>query len=316
MPKETLDDTILITMINVRPNVSSQFAAWRERMNGTVASFDGFVSLEMRPPEINGQNTWKSVQRFLTAKELNIWRNSPERQQLIEELKPLLLNDKGLQDVGSSISTGQENVTEVFVTKVSYDKHNEYRAWASKIQQVEAQFPAYQGVYIQSPPQGQDGNWITILRFDTPEHLDNWIGSKERKAILEDAQSMVEDLQSHRVVSPFAGWFAGFTKETGEPPAVWKQTMLVLLVLFPIVMIELRFLNPLLAGLNHSLATFIANTISVALVSWPMMPFVIRFLGWWLTNESENKRITRIVGGTLIVCTLYIIEISCFWNFL
>ena len=35
----------------------------------------------------------------------------------------------------------------------------------------------------------------------------------------------------------------------GKPPATWKQTMLVLLVLFPIVMLELRFLSPWLASL-------------------------------------------------------------------
>jgi uncharacterized protein len=46
--------------------------------------------------------------------------------------------------------------------------------------------------------------------------------------------------------------------------------MLVELMLFPIVALEVRFLTPMLGGLNAAMATFIGNVISVFLLAWPI----------------------------------------------
>jgi antibiotic biosynthesis monooxygenase (ABM) superfamily enzyme len=48
-----------------------------------------------------------------------------------------------------------------------------------------------------------------------------------------------------RLSNSFAGWFPSEGPDR-EPPTTLKQSMVVLLVLFPIVMEELRFLTPLL----------------------------------------------------------------------
>ena len=54
--------------------------------------------------------------------------------------------------------------------------------------------------------------------------------------------------------------------------------MLVILMLFPIVMLEIRFLSPLLKGVNTSPATFIGNVISVFLLAWLFMPIAIALM--------------------------------------
>lgn len=305
---------VLITTIKIKPEARDAFAAWQEKMNSTVGTFSGFVSLEMLSPQPDRAG-WLSVQRFRSTKEMSVWRLSEERQKLFEEVKPLLIEDaESIIEVESCDPHKIKSVTEVFVTHVKPDKYDAYRKWASKIQQVESQFTGYQGVYIQAPGKEEGNPWITILSFDTPEHLNAWLTSEQRKEILKEAESSVEALYSHRVEGPFAGWFANISK-TGEPPAVWKQTMLILLVLFPIVMMEIKYLNPLIAGLNISLSTFIGNAISVTLVSWPMMPLTIYFLKWWLVPEPKQKY-RDVFLGTLIVIALYLIEIFCLWNFL
>lgn len=313
--KSSIEQTTFITAIKVRPDARKQFAVWQEKMNKVVSDFPGFVSLEMSPLKKANYIEWTSVQRFATNKDLKLWCNSEERKQLMNEVEPFLIDEK--QDAIQELdpSQGNKNVTEVFVTRVTPENYDAYRAWASKIQQIEAQFLGYQGIYIQAPEKKRGGNWITILRFDTPEHLDAWLSSRERKAILKESESIVEELQSHRVISPFGGWFEDIAKSSGEKLAVWKQTMLVLLVLFPLVMLELRFLTPLTKGLNRSLATFIGNAISVALVSWPMMPLAIRFLKWWLVPGVVHRQ-RNIYLGTIVVIILYLIEIVSFWNLL
>lgn len=89
--------------------------------------------------------------------------------------------------------------------------------------------------------------------------------------------------------------------------------MLVLLILFPIVMLEIKFLNPHLASLNRAFATFIGNAISVMLITWPMLPIVIPLLRWWLNPRGEGKGI-KTLGGVFLLIGLYLAEIILFWN--
>lgn len=305
--------SVIITAIKVKPEKSALFSTWQEKMNAAAAAFPGFVSLEMVSPK-EEKDSWRSIQKFQGAEELNNWRISEVRQSLLDELKPLLMEEEEpIKEYLSEESYNIKGVTEVFVTSVKPGMQEFYKKWATKIQKVESQFPGYLGVYIQAPGKDVGSNWITILSFDTAEHLNNWLSSEERKNILKEAEEAVEELQSHRVESPFAGWFASLSKE-GEPPPVWKQTMLVLLVLYPIVMLEILFLNPWTKNLMTPTATFIGNAISVSLVSWPLMPIAIYFLNWWLIPKTKRDNKKEILG-VITVFVLYLIEILAFKYF-
>lgn len=315
MPITLEKTTIITTKIRIRPAALSCFADWQAKLHSIIAAFPGFVSLEILSPIENLQPTWIIVQRFYDSNHVLAWRQSKERLDLMEELK-FLAEDRldAIQEIESAASNVQGNVTEVFVTEVSPDKENAYREWMAKIHQAEAQFPGFRGVYVQSPSHKQGKNWITLLQFDTPKNLDRWLSSSERKEVLGESELLVASLESHRLISPYAGWFASIAKN-GKIPPVWKQTMIVLLVLFPIVMLELKFLPLLTANLNPSLGTFIGNAISVTLIAWPMMPIAIWFLGWWLSPKDEMHHQATIVG-TLILLFLYLIEVVIFWNLL
>ncbi len=218
-----------------------------------------------------------------------------------------------MEDIEWDNSNMRSNVTEVFVTKVSSDKAEAFREWVAKIHRVEVKFPGFRGMFVQSPSSNQGENWITFLQFERQENLDAWLRSPERKAILDEAGTLINSLESHRVISPYAGWFPSTYLADSEIP-VWKQTMIILLVLFPIVMLELKFLSPLTKSLNSSLATFMANAISVSLISWPFMPIAIKYLKWWLTPTGNAKK--SELKGIILILGLYILEIVVFWKML
>lgn len=299
--------------VSVSPEYQNAFVDWQAKLNAKIASFSGFVSLEILSPTGTGQDHWIIVYRFSDADSAINWSQSKNYQDLRDELKAFAENHT-FEEAVSGDSYFQNGITEVFVTQVEPEKTQLYRDWISRIHQVEAKFPGFRGVYVQSPVQNQGHNWITFLQFDTPDHLDNWLNSSERQVILEESKTMISSLESHRVISPYAGWFSSIAK-VGELPPLWKQTMIILLVLFPIVMFELKFLMPYLKGLNFSLATFISNAISVTLISWPMMPIAIFFLGWWLSPKG-TQRMRKTIIGTGLVFLLYLIEIAIFWRFL
>lgn len=316
MSSPSEQSTIVTTQVLLRPEMATDFLDWQAKLHGIIASFPGFVSLEFLSPTEASQTAWSIIQRFNNSENLSAWRSSKERQELIDALKTFLVKKdaKAIQESESGASSAQHFVTEVFVTQVSPDKENTYHQWLAKIHQAEAKFPGFRGLYVQSPTATQGRDWITFLQFDTQENLDRWVTSSERKELLRELEPLIASIESYRVITPYAGWFSSIAKG-GRVPAAWKQTMLVLLVLFPIVMFELKYLHLLTANLNPSLGNFIGNAISVTLIAWPMMPLAIWFLRWWLSPE-ENKEPRTTLIGTGIVILLYILEIAIFWNFL
>lgn len=291
--------------VRIQPDQKEAFAKWQCNFHTAIASYTGFISLEINVATQINDSEWNLKQCFENEKGLKAWCESASKKELLKTLRSLLkLNDpKAFSE--EPVLDQVSGVTEVFVTKVNREERVAYREWIGKIHQAEIRFPGFQRVYVQSPCSEKSEIWITLLEFDTVEHLDQWLESKERKEILEKARYLVESIESHRFTSSFAGWFSQLTLS----PPVWKQTMLVLLVLFPIVMLEFKLLLPWTSALNLSVGTFIGNAISVTLVSWPTMPIAIYFLKWWL-----NPNVTSLQGmmGTGIVLFLYLIEIIIF----
>ncbi len=309
-----IDETaILSTKLFVSPTQYQAFSQWQGDYNAAIALFPGFISLEILSPVEDLQAEWLIIQRFKTNAQLTNWCASEQRLALIEAVKNYLVQkDDALIDEIADISKMKGGVTEIFITKVALEKDTQYRDWMAKIHQIETKFPGFRGTYIQSPSEGQGEHWITMLQFDTSFNLDRWLESNERKEMMAESESMIFSLERHRVISPYAGWFKSVVMT--ENSSVLKQTMLVLLVLFPIVMLELKYLSPLLTNFDSSIATFVGNTLSVALISWPMMPIVIKCLKWWLSPNKENRLYTNLLG-TLLVLALYSLEIAIFWNF-
>lgn len=300
--------------VQIRPESMGDFVRWQAKLHEAIALFSGFLSLEISSTEEGANAYWLIVQRFKNSESTAAWMASDARKVLVADIRNMLPSNQPecLQERVDDSEVFETGVIEVFVTQVSPDKEKAYRQWLAKIHQAEAQFPGFRGLYVKAPQQGR--NWITFLRFDNQENLNRWLASPEREQVLSEAKPLIEAMESHRVISPYAGWFDSVTT-AGEPPSVWKQSMLVLLVLFPIVMLELKYLPILTGGFNPSLATFIGNALSVALISWPMMPIVLFFLGWWLVPQKERETWQTLRGAGIIVA-LYLIEIAVFWNLL
>lgn len=311
MPQYVEKPIIDTISVNILSDLESAFIDWQAKLNGKIIDQPGFISLEFLSPS-SKQKEWLIVQRFSSSELAEAWRGSLANKKLIEELKGFAVEGK-IQQLTADESHFREGVTEVIVAEIHPEKAKTYRDWSAKIHQVEGKFPGFRGVYVQSPAEKKGKNWITLLQFDTMENLDHWLESSERQELIHEAKDFITSMETHRIMSPYAGWFANIAK-VGEVPPVWKQTMLVLLTLFPIVMLEINYLSPFTSNLHISLATFIGNAISVSLVSFPMMPLAIWLLGWWLSPKNKNPLKSTLLG-TLLLLVLYLIEIFLFWKF-
>ncbi|HEY9677654.1 MAG TPA: antibiotic biosynthesis monooxygenase [Drouetiella sp.] len=299
----------ITTRMKVKPTDLENVAPLLSKLTVAGSKFSGHLNAEVSPPAAT-HSEWITIQRFGTEEDAVAWRDSSARKELQAQLSPYL-HEQGIAD-----ETSQENcdvsVAACISTVIKPGLEEEYYEWLQEIQTAQAIFPGYQGTYVQMTKTGETNLWTTILRFDTQESLDDWFTSKRRIELVEKAKRFVSSESIKRLTSSFPGWLP--LDDSGEAPANWKAAVLVVLGLYPIVCLEIKFLSPALKSLNLAVANFIGNTISVALVTWLTMPFLTTvFRKWLLPPKGAERTQVEMVGG-IVILALFAIEIFIFQN--
>jgi antibiotic biosynthesis monooxygenase (ABM) superfamily enzyme len=304
----------LLLCARVLPGREAAFAQWQERWQSALLVSADAQNAECWPPAPPDQTEVVTLARFASIEALQKWRRSEVNRRLVDDVAPLVEGGLVMQLVGQAAAeySVTHGVTMVVVTEIKPGKEGAYRVWADRMQKLQATFPGYLGSFVQRPRQGETG-WTTILRFDTAANLDSWLKSDARGAMVRESEELVRGFQAQRVDTSFPGWVPN-DPATGSSPSMWKTACLVLLTLFPVVMLELRFLNPHLEALNPAVRTFIGNAISVALTTWPLMPLAILGFHAWLFPEGYPPWRTWAMPIALLLC--YLIEIVVFWHLL
>jgi uncharacterized protein len=303
----------LIVCAREREGKAAEFRQWHARWQAAMLRHPGAQSFEFLPSTPD-QDEAVAVARFESIEALQNWRHSESNRSLIAEAVPLVEGGVLIQLAGKAALEYyvQNSVTEVIITQIKPGREVEYREFAHRIQSVQETFPGYLGAFVQ-PPHGNELGWTTVLRFNSVESLDKWLASKERTDLLKESENLIEGFSAQRVDTSFPGWVPA-DPATGKSPSMWKTAALVLLTLFPVVMLELKFLTPKLAMLPPALGTFAGNALSVALTTWPLMPLAIRGFRPWLFPEGQPRWLVLTSPWLLLAC--YAIEIAVLWRLL
>ncbi|NQU37095.1 MAG: antibiotic biosynthesis monooxygenase [Actinobacteria bacterium] len=298
--------TAVIT-VPVPPGRSITFAGWQQRMNEVVATADGFISTEVVDPVSPGDD-FVVIYRFASTKHLQTWLHSSQRlAQLAELPADLDTGDETMSVfVGHEREHQEEPVTAVISVRVRAGNEGQYREWQKRMADVMGQQPGSIGWTVQEPIPGLQDDWVVMTRFDSETHLNGWLQSETRAKMLAEADGMIEQSRTKRTRASFDGWFH-FT-DGQRPPKAWQQSALVLLVLFPVVMLEVAFLSQYTGKyFNLSEQTFIGNAISVGLTGFVLIPIAAYCFRWWLKPGISTRR--RWLGA-FILLVLYAISIK------
>lgn len=309
---------VLVATVRVRPDADKAFSDWKAGHDKTIGKSPGFLGSDIIPPTNPGSREWTILLNFRSREDLVTWQNSKERADLLADGLPLFEGGsyQEIERAGVPAEQVQGSVTEVIFSKIKGGREDDYREWSARMQAEQAKYPGYRGMFLQ-PPDQAGGLWTTIIRFDTAAELEKWMNAPERAAMLRESKAFIEHEQLTHLATSFPGWVP-VDPETGKGPPDWKTALLVLLGLFPIVMLEMKFLGYLLTPLdvtNRSLATFIGNAISVAGTSFITMPLFVRWFGWWLFLRPDSPKNTTL-RGVLILIGLFAIEVAVLWKLL
>jgi antibiotic biosynthesis monooxygenase (ABM) superfamily enzyme len=205
-------------------------------------------------------------------------------------------------------------VSVVISTRIRPGSEAAYRAWEQRIAAAQTKAPGFQGYRFEPPIPGVQDVWLSVLRFDSEANLEKWLASPERLQLIEEGKPFTENFHTRVARTGFDQWFPS---PAGQPrPPAWKQNMIVLLLLYPIVFLFGFFVQtPLLVGwmgLPFALALFTGNMVSVLLLDYLVPRTSIRF-SWWLAPSGANR--TKVnMAGTVLVSAIYLVLVMTFWR--
>ncbi|MGD9618846.1 MAG: antibiotic biosynthesis monooxygenase [Mycolicibacterium sp.] len=174
-----------------------------------------------------------------------------------------------------------------------------------------ATFAGYQGTALFAPEATDE--WLTVMRFRTDRQLADWLSSPQRVEELPGLRSLLtRDFSEMSSINTFGTTVRTQDNKTLVTPK-WRSTLLVLLLLYPTVMVLTRFFNPLLDRVQAPpwLAVSVGQIVSVAILTWLLMPFAAsRFRRWLDPVDGKGWRIG--LAGAAAVVVLYMIVLALF----
>lgn len=181
-------------------------------------------------------------------------------------------------------------VTVVVRRRVRPEAGVEFDAWLKGILAATAAFPGHLGANIVRPAPGAEQDWMVIFRFDTAAHLEAWERSPERAEWLSRAEALTIGEADKQTVTGLEYWFSLPDQAATRPPPAWKMAVVTLTGLFPLVLFLAPFLARLLAALPQALAVLLTVATLVALMTWVVMPVLVRLARPWLFPRAGGGR--------------------------
>ncbi|MES9878719.1 MAG: antibiotic biosynthesis monooxygenase [Candidatus Sedimenticola sp. 1PA] len=190
-------------------------------------------------------------------------------------------------DVGES----EAPITVVVSRRVRKGQEAAFEALSAKMTEAAAPFPGHLGAVIFRPSAPDDPEYRIIYKFDSQAHLDRWLLSPERQAILEAIEELLEQPSAVDTLSGLVAWFTLPGRNPVQPPPKYKMTIVSWLALFPLVTLIFWAFGEQLAQLPLLFRTFLVTIVIMPLMSYVVMPrFTSWFAFWLFPKEQESHR--------------------------
>jgi antibiotic biosynthesis monooxygenase (ABM) superfamily enzyme len=304
-----------IEAIEVPSELDAKFVDWDRRYNNAMSDVPGFLGSETMAPALPEQPEWIVTVRWATRDDMLRFAESDTYRAFENEGAELRTHRSSVNFFEGEPPTPTEaerTVTSLLYWKVVTGMEKEFRDWHSDYARAMSESTGFQGYQLQEPVEelGQT-DWVEAVRWESVFARDGWIRSDTRRRMFELGQEYFTDMRARNARTSFEGWFRFDSSTAGSPVPTWKQSMVVLLILYPTVfLLSVYATNPLEWPLWAGL--FLGNVLSVSLMGFIITPLVMRYvLGWWL-NPPPTASPERERNGFLLVVTCYVVFLVVF----
>lgn len=258
----------------------------------------GFQGSEIFPPIAGVQDAYVVLYRFNSGENLRRWLGSPERHGIFQQIERLLLQPSHefffahRRRVPGTVST-------VFSYRVRPGHEAEFHEWRRRIVEACRKWEGFLGTESFDTLDSASPEFVVVLRFDSRPHLEAWLQCPERATLIAEVHHYVEDYRVRRIGSGFEGWFE--YGDDSAPPVPWRQGLVILSALFPVITFLRHLLAPLFSAVPLPLAYLILLTVDISLLTFFIMPRYSRLMNFWLRpGPSHNWRAELVGWGILL----------------
>jgi antibiotic biosynthesis monooxygenase (ABM) superfamily enzyme len=158
--------------------------------------------------------------------------------------------------------------------------------------------------------------WYSIVHFDTPEHLNQWVKSRDRESMISTGSKVFSSYRFMSFATGLEGWFSQRQggEQMGLGPPAWKQNLSVVLGLYPVVMMQSLLFGALGIMQEWSLPSsmIVNNLITSSILTWLVMPLVSQVFGFWLYPASQPTVQKKDWLGTLAIAGALVLMVLLF----
>jgi antibiotic biosynthesis monooxygenase (ABM) superfamily enzyme len=294
------------------------FETWLRNLLMLVVAAPGFIGVsraaQESPPDAS---CWKITYKFESGPDRESWMHSPALAKAHAQAADLFASSP---QATADAEGGASRMTMVVTSHVPPGRKEDWRTAQARLNASVVGFPGFDGLEI-FKPSDDSHSWTTVLTFRSERDLENWKHSADRGRLL----SRFEETKHDRVdVGPtsFGTWFAARATASRSTPE-WKQAMVVLAVLYPLVSFyDITLGNAAGQGLaiaGHQIikglglpfpvVVFLGNAIGTVLLTWVLMPAAIGLFNWWLDPAASREQTIR---GAFMLVALYVLEVAAF----
>jgi uncharacterized protein len=196
----------------------------------------------------------------------------------------------------------------VFEHIVPNGKGLAFRLWHVRLANSARRCDGCMRVDLCAPVKGAHLSWYSIIHFDSPDHLNQWLKSKEREALIEEGRKIFELYQFKSFSTGLEGWFSRSSKaeQFGLGPPAWKQNLAIVVGLYPMVMVQTFLFTTLhlMHSWSHASSMLVNNLISSSILTWLVMPLVTKGLSFWLTPDRHSSLKLNVLGTGVVAIVL------------
>jgi uncharacterized protein len=192
------------------------------------------------------------------------------------------------------IQQQSSSVTLVISEVVEPSKVSAYEAWTKGINHDARQFEGFLGVEVIRPREHNHPEYVVIVKFKTYNDLRNWMMSPTYRHWMNQSYGLISARSEQQLPSGLELWitlpqFRSERRSSLPSPPYYKKVILGVLAVYPLILLADWLLEPLLTGLPPLLALLISVIFVSALLTYPVMPWLSKGLGFWLYPKAGRR---------------------------